>query len=79
MTVASIAVWSFLNRGIFAPADIVAKNTLAVSTVNGGDGAFIAQQAYNAGSESLVLVSSLAIGSLLVFIWAKPLSKVCAP
>lgn len=79
LTVLSLSGWGFLNRGIFYPVDVVAKNTLAVATVNGGDAAFIAQNAYDAGSNALMFASTIAILSLLVFIWAKPLSKYLSP
>jgi hypothetical protein len=79
LTTLLLAGWGFLNRGIIYPVDVVAKNTLAVNTVNGGDAAFIAQNAYNAGSNSLTLVSTVVILSLLVLVWAKPLSKYVAP
>lgn len=75
ITVLSLAVWGFLNRGIFQPVDILTKNTLAVATVNGGDGAFVAQNAYNAFSPLFSGISTVALIVLIVAIWAKTISK----
>ena len=75
-TLALLFGWGFLNRGIFYPVDVIAKNTLTVSTVNGGDAAFVAQTAYSTGSTSIAAFSSLALLSLLAVVWASELKKL---
>lgn len=75
-TLALLLGWGFLNRGIFYPVDVIAKNTLAVSTVNGGDAAYIAQTAYTTGSATFAALSSLVLLSLLAVVWASELKKI---
>jgi uncharacterized membrane protein YjgN (DUF898 family) len=70
-----LAVWGFLNRGIFQPIDTIAKNTLAVSTVNGGNAAYVSQQAYGASTDLLAFVSGIALIFILIAIWVKPFNK----
>lgn len=69
-TIVILALWGFLNKGLFYSADVIAKNTLAVSTVNGGDAAFVAQQSYDAAPFSMVGTVLLII--VLIGIWAQP-------
>ena len=75
-TLALLIGWGFINRGILYPVDVIAKNTLAVSTVNGGDVAYIAQTAYSTGSHYLVILSSVALLSLLAVVWASEVKKI---
>jgi hypothetical protein len=71
LTILLLAAWGFINRGIIYPVDVVTKNALAVNTVNGGDGAYIAQEAYNASGNMLTPVSSIVLFFLLLGLWLK--------
>jgi hypothetical protein len=42
-----VAILSFLNTYLAEPVAVLAKNKAAVATVNGGDAAFVGQNAVN--------------------------------
>jgi hypothetical protein len=69
----SLATLGFLRHAIFSPATTVAENTAAVATVNGGDAAFVAQQALHATTGfPFTLIAFLVITALF---WASPFNK----
>jgi hypothetical protein len=76
VSVLLVALWGFLNRGVFYTVDQVAGQTLAVNTVNGGDGALLAQNAYHAAAPTISTLGTLAFLGLFVAIWFAPLSKL---
>jgi len=78
LTLAVILGLPFLNQVFFDSVETIVKIPAAVATVNGGDAAFVAQQAVHAGfSLGSVL---LALGGILalVLIWAAPVKKLFA-
>lgn len=75
ITLLLTAFWGFLNRGLFYTVDVVAKNTLAVNTVNGGDGALLAQNTYMGAGPVFVIVSTLVLLGIIIGIWSKTISK----
>ncbi len=65
----------FLDNALFHPVETIVKNNVAVATVNGGDAAFVAQQAVNSGSS---LAHSLFLAAFVVAVfsvWYAPLKK----
>ncbi len=75
-TIALLAIWGFLNRGIFYTADQVIGQKLAVDTVNGGDAALLAQNAYNASFSGFTLISAAIFLFLLGTIWYEPVKNL---
>lgn len=73
-TVLIVALWGALKNGVFYTADVVAKNTLAVATVNGGNDALLAQNTYAATAVSWI--GSLIFVAILAAIWWKPVTEL---
>lgn len=76
VTVILVALWGFLNRGVFYTADQLAGQTLAVNTVNGGDAALLAQNAYHAATPTLNVLGLIGFLALIVAIWFAPVAKL---
>jgi hypothetical protein len=70
---ASLALWGFLRNALFVPAFVVAQNVSAVATLNGGDTAFVSQQALSAGAGLPVSFAVFVI--LTAAFWFTPISN----
>ena len=73
-TVLIMTVWGALKYGFFYTADVVTKNTLAVSTVNGGNDALLAQNTY--GAVAVSWIGSMVFLAILFGIWWKPITEL---
>ena len=69
----SLALWGFLRDALFAPALVVAQNTAAVATVNGGDAAFVAQQSLSTGASYPITL--VVVVALTVAFWFNPVKS----
>jgi hypothetical protein len=69
LTLALLIGLPVLNRVLVEPAEAVVKNQAAVATLNGGDAAFVAQQAVDAGFATGSTLLLLALVVSLGFIW----------
>jgi hypothetical protein len=65
----------FLDKALFHPAETIVKNNVAVSTLNGGDGAFVAQQAVHSASSLGHILFGAVVLAVLVAIWFAPIKK----
>lgn len=65
----------FLDNALFHPVETIAKNNVAVATVNGGDAAFVAQQAVHSASNLGHITFGVFIMALIAIIWFAPLKK----
>lgn len=74
-TLIIIAAWGFFQRGLFVPANTLIKNKLAAATVNGGDTAYVAQNAYNVAGSAFSWGAALVLFAALVVIWFAQLKK----
>lgn len=75
LTLAVLLGLPFLNQAIFSPVETIVKNQAVVATVNGGDAAFVAQEAVHAGvslGSTLLVIAGLVA---LILIWATPIKK----
>lgn len=78
LTLAVILGGGALDRALFSPVATIVKNQAAIATVNGGDSAFVAQQAIHTGvslGSVLLLIAGLVA---LVLIWTNPVKKLFA-
>jgi hypothetical protein len=78
LTIASLLAWGWLSRALFTPATAIAKNYAVVNTVNGGDSAYIAQQALDASTNTASIVYALVLVGVLISIWAAPVKHIFA-
>jgi hypothetical protein len=76
LTLALLVGATFLERALFHPVEAIAKNSVAVSTVNGGDAAFVAQQAVHSASALGHVLVGFAVLAALVTIWFPAIKKL---
>jgi len=74
-TLALLASAHFLDEALFHPAETIVKNNVAVATVNGGDAAFVAQQAVNSASSTGHFLFGAAVLVAVVAIWFPVVKK----
>lgn len=75
LSLLAIAFWGCFARAIVTPVSVIANNTAAVATVNGGDGAFFAQQTLSESAPTIRLLYTVVLFIVLYFIWANKIKK----
>lgn len=65
----------FLDNSLLHPAETIVKNNVAVSTLNGGDAAFVTQQAVHSASSFGHILFYVAFLTILFAIWFAPVNK----
>ena len=76
LSVIALLLWGWFSRALLVPVTVVAKNAAAVATVNGGDAAFVAQQATNTTVNYSLHLYAAALLVVLILIWAAPVKRL---
>lgn len=76
LTLALLLGLPLLNKALIEPTQTIVKNQAAVATVNGGDAAFVTQQAINSGFSLTTILLFLGALVVLFFIWASTVKKI---
>ena len=69
ITVILLAFYGWFLRGIARPVGVIAKNTAVVATVNGGDEAYVAQEALRESFNYGPFVSFGMLTGALILVW----------